>query len=142
MRADHPLSTENASKPICAEMEYSLGKLFGVMNKEVKEQVQCYYIRGYSTCYYFKRAKCVAEKLKSHYPNDVKVFIEEVPKQDWGKLLSHTREELRNVTAAQQHRTSPIVFEKNSNNISFIGGSDDFVQLVSKRYGFTTKECS
>lgn len=78
----------------------------------------CLYVEGYSTCSYFKQAKCIALAIQEKNPQ-VTINIREVPRENWQTLLQSTKQSLG--VSASEHRTSPIVYQGCGDEKHFIG---------------------
>jgi len=104
-----------------------------------EETSKCYYIHGFSKCSYFETAKCLANELQKQNP-EIKIIVREVKNHEWPEHVTQMRKELGD--KASKHRTSPFIYEGcTESNIKFIGGCDDFVYLVKKKYSFESPMC-
>ncbi|KAF9302379.1 hypothetical protein BGZ74_005436 [Mortierella antarctica] len=80
----------------------------------VKKEI-CYFIEGFLACPYFQEAMSLADRLDTT-SSQSKIQVEEIP-------------------GAQDHRTSPVVWEGCAGQpMRFIGGYDNFMQYARKKH--------
>ncbi|GJD10829.1 hypothetical protein Gasu2_49980 [Galdieria sulphuraria] len=84
----------------------------------------CFYVEGFQGCGFFRTAACLAQKLEE---------------QHQGEALEETK---KHIPGAEEHRTSPIVYEgcpsedrKAPTCFKFVGGFTEFFQEATKRFG-------
>ena len=51
----------------------------------------CYHIHGYASCFYFRRAVCVANELKEKHPG-ICVTVEEIEQKKWREHLNNKKQ--------------------------------------------------
>ncbi|KAJ3109169.1 hypothetical protein HDU97_008568 [Phlyctochytrium planicorne] len=93
----------------------------------------CYHVAGFTSCPYFQNSVRVVRDLRRTKPELVgDPDIMNLPRAEWDSRKLQLAE---TIPGAEKHRTSPMVWEGCSpDKWKFIGGNDDFVDLVAKRY--------
>ncbi|EME30754.1 uncharacterized protein Gasu_19930 [Galdieria sulphuraria] len=99
----------------------------------------CFYVEGFQGCGFFRTAACLAQKLEEQHQGEVKVFVTMRSRESWPQALEETK---KHIPGAEEHRTSPIVYEgcpsedrKAPTCFKFVGGFTEFFQEATKRFG-------
>ncbi|KAI1316623.1 hypothetical protein EDD11_009658 [Mortierella claussenii] len=93
----------------------------------------CYYIEGFLACHYFQEAMTLAERLDTtSSQSNIQVEITAHTRKDWQDRIRQLAGE---IPGAQDHRTSPVVWEGCPGKpLRFIGGYDNFMHHVRKEH--------
>ncbi|KAG0015457.1 hypothetical protein BGZ81_011661 [Podila clonocystis] len=98
----------------------------------VKKEI-CYFIEGFLACPYFQDAMSLADRLDTT-SNQSKIQVEVTAhsRPEWRERIGELNKE---IPGAQDHRTSPVVWEGCAGQpIRFIGGYDNFMQYTRKKH--------
>eukprot|EP00871_Galdieria_phlegrea_P001929 jgi/Galph1/2737/GphlegSOOS_G1427.1 len=117
---------------------FSIGRFFN-FSKCSNGPGTCYYVEGFQGCGFFLNAACLAQKLEEKYPGQVRVFVTMRSRESWPGALEERKKE---VAGAEQHRTSPIVYEgcpSGKKNVppclKLVGGFTEFFREAIEKFG-------
>ncbi|KAK3811782.1 MAG: hypothetical protein J3Q66DRAFT_348427 [Benniella sp.] len=93
----------------------------------------CYYVEGFLSCHYLHEAMQLAERLDTTSSrSNIQVEITAHTRQEWKDRI---QELTKSIPGAQDHRTSPVVWEGCPGKpIRFIGGYDNFRQHAEQKH--------
>ncbi|KAG9321598.1 hypothetical protein KVV02_001742 [Mortierella alpina] len=93
----------------------------------------CYYIEGFLACYYFQEAMNLAERLDTtSSKSNIQVEVTAHSRKEWQDRLQQLSKE---IPGAQDHRTSPVIWEGCSGKpLQFIGGYDNFMHHARMKH--------
>ncbi|KAI8605492.1 hypothetical protein EDD21DRAFT_363392 [Dissophora ornata] len=93
----------------------------------------CYYIEGFLACHYFQEAMSLADRLDTtSSQSNVQVEITAHTRKEWQDRIQELN---KGIPGAQDHRTSPVVWEGCPGKpIQFIGGYDNFRLHARKKH--------
>ncbi|KAF9209483.1 hypothetical protein BGZ49_004074 [Haplosporangium sp. Z 27] len=93
----------------------------------------CYYIEGFLACHYFQEAMNLAERLDTtSSQSNIQVEVVAHTRKEWQERLLELAKE---VPGAQDHRTSPVIWEGcPGKQLKFIGGYENFRQHARQKH--------
>mmetsp|Transcript_25397 Transcript_25397/g.32318 ORF Transcript_25397/g.32318 Transcript_25397/m.32318 type:complete len:184 (+) Transcript_25397:349-900(+) len=100
--------------------------------EQAKQVEECYFVDGYSSCGYFRKAKCIGELLnESEYA--AKVSITGGERSEYLSRLPKLKQGVSG-NGVSNHKTSPFVRVGCEATKEFIGGASEFISYSRENF--------